>query len=259
METDDNRKLMICRSCGNTYDYDYFGEENLLQAADKALADSNFSAAKDMYSFMLDKEPSNVKALRGLILATNKVNRLYDITLKIKSGTFIPGTLNLKKYRDLCDPDSARFFEKTDEILSLYQEYIELKRTMKELETEKEATEKKLRDENDLSYNYEDNEHLKNNLIVASVILALLIITAIILGTGYDTPSWLIVVFILGAIATIFYVLGILIKMRINKRSPENPLLTDLEEIDKKTEENNDGMNRVIRQINEVFKEMNSF
>ena len=43
MDTDEDRKLMVCRSCGNTYDYDYFGEENLLKAAGKALADGEYS------------------------------------------------------------------------------------------------------------------------------------------------------------------------------------------------------------------------
>lgn len=256
LEIDDSRKLMSCRSCGNTYDYDYFCEENLLKAADKALADSNFSAAKDMYSFMLDKEPSNAKALRGLILATNKVTRLYDITMKIKSGTFVQGTFNLGKYRDKCDSD---FFDKTDKVLSLYKEYVELKKTMKVLETEKEDAEKKLSDDDDLSYNYEDNEYLRKNLIVASVILAVLIITDIILGSYYDTPAWLIAVFVAAAIIMVFYIIGVLLRMRINKRTPKNPVLTDLEDIDKKTEENKSEMNRVIGQINAVFKDMNSY
>jgi DNA-directed RNA polymerase subunit M/transcription elongation factor TFIIS len=38
LETDDSRKLMICRSCGNTYDYDYFSGENLLKAAEEPAA-----------------------------------------------------------------------------------------------------------------------------------------------------------------------------------------------------------------------------
>ena len=130
---------------------------------------------------------------------------------------------------------------------------------MKVLETEKEDAEKKLTDDDDLSYNYEDNEYLRKNLIVASVILAALIFTDIILGTYYGTPAWLIVVFVAATIILIFYIIGVLLRMRINKRTPENPVLTDLEDIDKKIEENKSEMNRVIKQINAVFKDMNSY
>ena len=256
LETDDKRKLMICRSCGNTYDYDYFGEEHLLEAADKALADSNFSAAKDMYSFMLDKEPSNARALRGLILAANKVARLYDITQKIKDGSFVQGTFNLEKYRAKSD---SEFFEKTDKILSLYKEYNELNKTMKQLESEEDEAEKKLRDDNDLStYNYEDNDHLIKKLILASVILAILIISDFIFGTDYATPAWVIVALICMTCVFVFYIIGLLVRMRLNKREPKNPVLVDLDEIDKRIDENKGEMNRVIREINAVFKEMNS-
>ena len=47
--------------------------------------------------------------------------------------------------------------------------------------------------------------------------------------------------------------------LHYNKRTPENPVLTDLEDIDKKIEENKSEMNRVIKQINAVFKDMNSY
>ena len=95
--------------------------------------------------------------------------------------------------------------------------------------------------------------------IIALIFLAVLIITDIILGTYYGTPAWLIVVFVAATIILVFYIIGVLLRMRINKRTPENPVLTDLEDIDKKTEENKNEMNRVIGQINAVFKDMNSY
>ena len=126
MDTDEDRKLMVCRSCGNTYDYDYFAEGYLMEAAAKALSNADYSTAKDMYSFMLDKEPTNVKALKGLLLANNRVGRLYDISFKIKKGRFVPGAFNLDKYRNSSDPETVKFFEGIDKVLSLYEEYSEL-------------------------------------------------------------------------------------------------------------------------------------
>ena len=166
MDTDEDRKLMVCRSCGNTYDYDYFGEENLLKAAGKALADGEYSTAKDMYSFMLDKEPSNVKALKGLLLAGNRVNKLYDITFKIKEGKFVPGCFNLDKYRNTNSPEAVKFFEDTDKVLSLYKEYLELKKAGKNLVAEEDKAERELDDSSGGSFfYYESDEGLKAKAI----------------------------------------------------------------------------------------------
>ena len=168
LDTDDSRKLMICRSCGNTYDYDYFSGENLLKAADKALAHNNFSAAKDMYSFMLDKEPSNVKALTGLLLANNNAKRLYDITQKIKDGTFSAAGFDLVKYKDTADPEVLTFFEKTDRILALYKEYIALKKDLKRLEAEKKESEPEISEPGGGLFSYASEKTLKTTVVVAS-------------------------------------------------------------------------------------------
>ena len=250
---------MICRSCGNTYDYDYFGEENLIQAADKAVADSNFSAAKDMYLFMLEKEPSNAKALKGLILAANKVNRLYDITLKIKNGTFIPGTFNLKKYREKCDPESAQFFDKTDKIVSLYQEYTELQKTMKELESEADSNEQEINEYSGGLFYYDSADKLKRIVIGASILLVILGIFTFVFGTTAGTPAWFIAFFVIAMIITVIIILAVLLEMYSNKKEQENPVAKNLDTIDARIDETKNEMNRVIREINAVFKDMNSF
>ena len=259
METDDDRKLMSCRSCGNTYDYDYFSEENLLKAADKALADDNYSAAKDMYSFMLDKEPSNVKALKGLLLANNRVGKLYDITLKIKKGTFIPGNFNLEKYRTGNSPEATAFFERTDKVLALYKEYLALKKTGENLETEEDSAENKL-DEGgrDLLFYYESEDKLRGIVIGASVFLVCLVICTLVFSYGYDTPAWIIPTLVVAMVVTVIVILAALLRMRGNKKEPENPVLSELDGIDAKQEENKIEMHRVIGELNAVFKEMNS-
>ena len=53
LETDENRKLMVCRSCGNNYDYDYFCGENLIKAADKALVHKNYTLARHPQYFKI--------------------------------------------------------------------------------------------------------------------------------------------------------------------------------------------------------------
>ena len=258
METDDKRKLMICRSCGNTYDYDYFGEENLLKAADKALSNCDFNSAKDMYSFMLEKEPSNTHALKGLILASNNVTRLYDITANIKEGKFIPGTFNLDKYRDRCSGEDLHFFDLTDKVLSLYKEYIELKKTGKALVTKVNSLDKKQDEYGGGMFYYESDESLKKTVIIASIILVILGIVTLIFSVNDPAPSWLIGILIIAIIVTCGFILSALLRMRGNAKKIEETEVSEADAMAAKIDDTKNEMHRVIKEINAVFKEMNS-
>ncbi len=258
LETDNSRKLMICRSCGNTYDYDYFGEENLLAAADKALADKNFTAAKDMYSFMLDKEPSNVKALRGLILATNKVTKLYDITMKIRNGSFVPGTFNLQKYSDKCDPADSKFFEEADKILSLHKEYMELNKNRKALEAEEDTEKQNINEYSGGFFYYASPEKLRLRMIIAAIVLVILGFVTFSFATDPETPSLLVLTFAILIIITVIYILAAVVQLISSLKERKNPAPSNLNDIDARMEENNDEMSRVVKEINAAFKEMNS-
>ena len=260
MDTDEDRKLMVCRSCGNTYDYDYFGEENLLKAAGKALAAADYSAAKDMYSFMLDKEPSNVKALKGLLLANNRVGKLYDISFKIKEGEFIPGCFNLDKYRNTNSPEAVKFFEDTDKVLSLYKEYLELKKAGENLEAEEDKAERELRKNRGGEFSfYESEASLKKKTIAASIVLVILGILALIFGSDYGTSMVLMAVLIIAMIIALMVIVSAQLKIHTNKKEQKNPVMNELDSIDDKQEEIKHEMYRVIGEINAVFKEMNSY
>ncbi|MBO7452502.1 MAG: hypothetical protein J6U54_19410 [Clostridiales bacterium] len=63
------KQMYECPFCGVTFDYEYFREEDVLQKAGRALAMGEYHSAGEAYDFMLDKEPNNFVALRGLILA----------------------------------------------------------------------------------------------------------------------------------------------------------------------------------------------
>ena len=257
LETDESRKLMVCRSCGNVYDYDYFSGENLLKAADKALAHKNYSAAKDMYMFMLDKEPSNVKALKGLVLANSSVNRLFDITPKIKDGSFLISAFNLEKYRDKCDPDASRFIDKADRAMALYKDYLALKRSLKNLKGKAPSSEPEDGDYGRGLLYYSSVKTLKKTVLFSSTALVIFGISALLLGFDPYAPAWLIVAMVFAMIVTGIFILAALLELLDRKKKEEKAVLSEPDEINVKIEEKKGKMDKILNEINDVLKEMN--
>ena len=70
MLIDTDKRIYLCPSCGMTYDYDYFADENLLRLAYGALTRGEFSTAKEVFSDLHKKDPLDLSALRGLLLCS---------------------------------------------------------------------------------------------------------------------------------------------------------------------------------------------
>ena len=258
LETDDSRKLMVCRSCGNVYDYDYFFAENLLKAADKALAHKNYSAAKDMYMFMLDKEPSNVKALKGFLLAKNNVNRFYDITKQIREGSFVISAFNLEKYRNESDPEASRFFEKTDRVMALYKDYLALKKALKNLERKAAGSEPGDTDYGGGLLYYSSAGTLKKIVLLSSIAVVIFGIAAFMLGSDPYAPGWLISAMVFAMIVTCFFIFAALLELLDRKKKEKKHVLSETDEIKAKIEEKKEEMDKILNEINNIFKEMNT-
>lgn len=258
LETDDSRKLMVCRSCGNVYDYDYFFAENLLKAADKALAHKNYSAAKDMYMFMLDKEPSNVKALKGFLLAKNNVNRFYDITKQIREGSFVISAFNLEKYRNESDPEASRFFEKTDRVMALYKDYLALKKALKNLERKTAGSEPGDTDYGGGLLYYSSAGTLKKIVLFSSIAVVIFGIAAFMLGSDPYAPGWLISAMVFAMIVTCFFIFAALLELLDRKKKEKKHVLSETDEIKAKIEEKKEEMDKILNEINNIFKEMNT-
>ena len=258
LETDDSRKLMVCRSCGNVYDYDYFCAENLLKAADKALAHKNYSAAKDMYMFMLDKEPSNVKALKGFLLAKNNVNRFYDITKQIREGSFVISAFNLEKYRNESDPEASRFFEKTDRVMALYKDYLALKKSLKNLERKAAGSEPGDTDYGGGLLYYSSAGTLKKIVLFSSIAVVIFGIAAFMLGSDPYAPGWLISAMVFAMIVTCFFIFAALLELLDRKKKEKKHVLSETDEINAKIEEKKVEMDKILNEINDVLKEINT-
>ena len=124
LATNDERKIMVCGSCGNVYDYDYFREDKILDMADLSRKNGEYESAAEMYSFMLDKEPANFRALNGLMLCENKLNDIKDIPSLLKKDAFSTKVNDFAKFKDNCSPEHKAYFDKAEEAVALGRKYV---------------------------------------------------------------------------------------------------------------------------------------
>lgn len=62
---------LVCSYCGNEFDYEYFESEELIKKSYEDLKRKELKTAKKGFGYILAKEPSNIKALYGNLLATS--------------------------------------------------------------------------------------------------------------------------------------------------------------------------------------------
>ena len=75
-------KVYRCQFCGVTYDYNYFMGDDVLDRAYSYLKHKEFKAAREAFEFILQKEPHNAIAYRGLILVhagVTDIGKLRDM------------------------------------------------------------------------------------------------------------------------------------------------------------------------------------
>ena len=114
LDIDLDRQMYICPFCGVTFDYEYFREDNVLEIANKSLNRSEFGAAKDAFDFILQKDPHDFQALRGLILCRCKWKNLLpmmtynQVHLREDDPCLVSAIEN-------CHPEKKEYFEKIDE------------------------------------------------------------------------------------------------------------------------------------------------
>ncbi len=121
---DKEKNVFICHSCGNTYDYEYFMGEDILNKASEALKVKEFSTAFDMYEFLLKKEPDNFEGLYGSLFAAYHFAGPKDLTpdrfvSMPKTPSSLPEDSYIDRYINATDESHREFFELFDECKNL--------------------------------------------------------------------------------------------------------------------------------------------
>ena len=143
LDIDLDRQMYICPFCGVTFDYEYFREDNVLEIANKALNRCEFGSAKDAFDFILQKDPHDFQALRGLILCRCKWKNLLpmqtynQVHLREDDPYLVSAIEN-------CHPEKKEYFEKIRDAVALLKEFRHKRTELQKLEDSKSASEQQL-------------------------------------------------------------------------------------------------------------------
>ena len=112
LKIDPERQMYECAFCGVTFDYEYFREDEVLNMADRALSIGETDSAKRAYEFMLQKDPKNFFAIRGLLLISIKIRSVSELGLTetYRKRNFSNVVRRLGRFKGEVDPDYKEYF-----------------------------------------------------------------------------------------------------------------------------------------------------
>ena len=177
-------KVYRCQFCGVTYDYNYFMGDDVLDRAYSYLRHKEFKAAKEAFEFILQKEPNNALAYRGLLLVRAE---LIDIN-KFR----VPRVFEELPYRDMKEivskalqnvgDEDREFFERFDELLETGEKYRAAKGHQDK--NEQSASTKEDQAENLFNQATNKKENIKMK-IFSETVLIFILLGVILAITGY--------------------------------------------------------------------------
>ena len=113
-----DRMMYCCTSCGSTYDYEYFREEQMHDMGGTYLSRGEFMAAADAYNFILKNDPHDFFALRGLLLASAHLKNINELAREDKRNGFAYKPELFKESIENAAEEDKEYFKKFSRIFS---------------------------------------------------------------------------------------------------------------------------------------------
>ena len=134
---DKDQAIYDCPFCGAKFDVMDFHEEDVLRDGHKALRRMEFHAAEDKFHSILQKDPHDFSALKGLVLCSGKINSDEYIRRVEKLDKCdceqLRETVSFAEESAL--PENKEYFVQFRKLLALSDEYQELAKEQSELST----------------------------------------------------------------------------------------------------------------------------
>ena len=148
LTVDLERQMYHCSFCGCSFDYEYFREEETLELGKKYLSRGEFASSIDLYKFLLNKDPHDFQALRGLMIASGRLKEISELYDKIGIENFSYDKNQVNLICDSASSDDKEYFEEMSKIYSDMKSVSELVEEKNRLRQERRKFEDKIHKEN---------------------------------------------------------------------------------------------------------------
>ena len=151
---DSEKQIYRCSSCGSSYDYDYFREEQLHEMGETYLSRGEVEAAVDAYRLILKKAPHDFLALRGLMLASAYLKDMDGFSRIGDAKHFSYDSKLVGEVLDSASEEDKEYFSEFRKIYVNKQKQIDCNREIKSLHRECESKESFIRLTDNTRYEY---------------------------------------------------------------------------------------------------------
>ena len=151
---DSEKQIYRCVSCGSSYDYDYFREEQLHEMGETYLSRGEVEAAVDAYRLILKKAPHDFLALRGLMLASAYLRDMDGFSRIGDAKHFSYDSKLVGEVLDSASEEDKEYFSEFRKIYVNKQKQIDCNREIKSLHRECESKESFIRLTDNTRYEY---------------------------------------------------------------------------------------------------------
>lgn len=125
LTVDKSQEVYECPFCGNAYDFVQMHHDELLKDAETNMRHMEFTSAKEKYSSILENDPQDFYALRGLVLCSGPVISIESLKKpeKLTDCSFDQMKDCLNKVKEQAKEADQPYFEKLFELVDLAQKH----------------------------------------------------------------------------------------------------------------------------------------
>jgi len=143
-----------CASCGSAYDFDYFREEKLHDLGETYLARGEFKAAVDVFKLILQNDPHDFPANRGMMLAAARMNSIDEIISNEKPEEFSYDSKMVSEAVESASEEDKGYFIELGKVYSDKKKLADLLNEIQALKDEEQQLEATIRSTDDSRYDY---------------------------------------------------------------------------------------------------------
>lgn len=154
LNVDNDKQMYRCASCGSTYDFDYFREEKLLELGDTSLSRGEFKAAVDVFKLILQNDPHDFQANRGMMLAAAHMHGIDEIISNEKPEEFSYDSQMVSEAVESSSEEDKGYFTDFRKLYSEKKKLADRLNEIQALKDEEQRLEASIRLTDDSRYHY---------------------------------------------------------------------------------------------------------